>query len=125
MRLLLLADSDIGYEILQWLLSKYPDDLSLVVVTSENEICNVIRKANVPLLFYQSSEQVSKYISENRIEIDIGIMAWWPKLIKQPLIGLPRYGFINTHPSFLPYNRGKNYNFWALVEQVFLRHHIL
>ena len=26
--------------------------------------------------------------------------------------------FINTHPSFLPYNRGKNYNFWALVEQV-------
>ena len=52
MRLLLLADSDIGYEILQWLLSKYPDDLSLVVVTSENEVMRLIRKkANVPLLF--------------------------------------------------------------------------
>jgi len=26
-------------------------------------------------------------------------------------------GFINTHSSLLPYNRGKHYNFWALVEQ--------
>ena len=118
MRLLLMADSDVGSEILRWLLSEYPNDLSLVVTTSENDICNATRNANIPLLFYESSEQVSKYINDNKIEIDIGIMAWWPKIITQPLIGLPRCGFINTHPSFLPYNRGKNYNFWVLLEQV-------
>lgn len=27
-------------------------------------------------------------------------------------------GFINTHPSLLPHNRGKHYNFWAIVEEV-------
>ena len=26
-------------------------------------------------------------------------------------------GFVNTHPSLLPHNRGKHYNFWAIVEQ--------
>ena len=79
-----MADSDVGSEILQWLLSEYPNDLSLVVTTSENDICNATRKANIPLLVYKSSEQVSKYISDHGIEIDIGIMAWWPKIIKQP-----------------------------------------
>ena len=31
---------------------------------------------------------------------------------------MPKNGYINTHPSLLPFNRGKHYNFWALVEQV-------
>jgi methionyl-tRNA formyltransferase len=31
---------------------------------------------------------------------------------------LPKNGFLNTHPSFLPYCRGKHYNFWTLVEEV-------
>ena len=48
----------------------------------------------------------------------MGVLAWWPKLIKEPLLSLPKNGYINTHPSLLPYNRGKHYNFWALVEKV-------
>ncbi len=48
---------------------------------------------------------------------DIGVLAWWPKIIRRPLLAMPKQGFINTHPSLLPYNRGKHYNFWALVEQ--------
>jgi len=38
-------------------------------------------------------------------------------MLKKPLLYTPRLGFINTHPSLLPHNRGKHYNFWALVEQ--------
>jgi methionyl-tRNA formyltransferase len=60
---------------------------------------------------------VSEYISRRELKIDIGVLAWWPKLIKQPLIGMPKHGFINTHPSMLPHNRGKHYNFWTIVEQ--------
>jgi methionyl-tRNA formyltransferase len=48
---------------------------------------------------------------------ELGVLAWWPKIVKEPLLNLPENGFINFHPSFLPYNRGKHYNFWALVEQ--------
>src|SRR5262249_23135590 len=27
-------------------------------------------------------------------------------------------GFVNTHPSLLPYGRGKHYNFWSIVDRV-------
>jgi methionyl-tRNA formyltransferase len=117
MKLLLMADSSVGLEILRWLFDEYPIDLALVVTISENEIYTTARNAGVPCLVYQSSEQVLKYANEAGIELDIGVLAWWPKIIKQPLMALPKCGFINTHPSLLPHNRGKHYNFWALVEQ--------
>ncbi len=49
--------------------------------------------------------------------LDLVVLAWWPHIIKQPLISLPRLGCLNFHPSLLPRNRGKHYNFWSLVEE--------
>ena len=48
---------------------------------------------------------------------DLGILAWWPYLIKPTLMGIPKRGCLNFHPSLLPYNRGKHPNFWSLVEE--------
>ncbi len=47
---------------------------------------------------------------------DLGILAWWPHILKSPLLDLPTRGWVNTHPSFLPHHRGKDPNFWCLVE---------
>ncbi len=46
---------------------------------------------------------------------DLGLLAWWPHIVKDNILDLSRRGFLNFHPSFLPYGRGKNPNFWALV----------
>lgn len=51
------------------------------------------------------------------LELDLIILAWWPYILKEPLISLPHLGCLNFHPSLLPYNRGKHYNFWAIVEE--------
>ena len=48
---------------------------------------------------------------------DLGILAWWPHILREPQLSIPRLGWLNFHPSLLPYNRGKHYNFWAIVEQ--------
>ena len=50
------------------------------------------------------------------LDLDLIILAWWPYIIKPELIRIPRLGCLNFHPSLLPYNRGKHYNFWAIVE---------
>jgi methionyl-tRNA formyltransferase len=50
--------------------------------------------------------------------IDVVILAWWPHIITEPLLSAPRSGFLNFHPSFLPYNRGRHSFFWNLVEDV-------
>ena len=50
------------------------------------------------------------------LELDLILLAWWPYILKKQVIEIPRLGCLNFHPSYLPYNRGKHYNFWTIVE---------
>lgn len=115
MRLLLLADHKVGSEIAQFLIDCYPQDLALIVTTTENDIYHESRRQKIPVQVFDTSEALTAHLE--KIQIDLGVLAWWPRIIKTQLLELPRLGFINTHPSLLPYNRGKHYNFWAIVEQ--------
>lgn len=45
----------------------------------------------------------------------IGILAWWPHILKGPIRSIPQRGWLNLHPSHLPFNRGKHPNFWCLA----------
>jgi methionyl-tRNA formyltransferase len=112
MRFILFADGYVGGAIANFLIDNFPKDLSMVVCIEKNSIYKYAKSKNIQVCDYSED----KKLLENII-FDLGILAWWPELIKEPLLSLPKNGYINTHPSLLPYNRGKNYNFWALVEQ--------
>lgn len=47
----------------------------------------------------------------------LGVLAWWPYILKGPVLDVPELGWLNLHPGYLPYNRGKHPNFWCLVDQ--------
>lgn len=117
MKLLLMADGLVGKEITCWLLEEYPQDIAMVVAMGHNEIFHAAKKAGVLTIRFHTSQQVVHELRDSETEPDIGVLAWWPKIIREPLLSLPKHGFINTHPSLLPHNRGKHYNFWVLVEQ--------
>jgi len=117
MKLLLMADGQVGLAITRWLLREFREDVALIVTTAENDVWRAAQAAAVPSIVYDAAENVLAFADGLGIELDIGILAWWPKLIKPALQKRPLMGFINTHPSLLPHNRGKHYNFWALVEQ--------
>lgn len=114
MKLVLLADGDVGLGIANYLLASYRQDLLLVITTEQNEIYRAAKSEGVPVQVFESVPQVMACLQGG---CDLGVLAWWPKIVKSPLLDLPARGFVNTHPSLLPYNRGKHYNFWALVEQ--------
>ncbi|RXH01612.1 formyltransferase family protein [Bradyrhizobium vignae] len=118
MRLLLLADAHVGCDIVRWLIANHRKDIALIVTMSDNEIAAMARDADVRSLIFQSSAQVADFATSEGLAFDLGLMAWWPKIIRPPLLSLPRRGFINTHPSLLPYGRGKHYNFWSIVDRV-------
>ena len=118
MRLLLLADAHFGAEIARWLIAYFRDDVGLIVTTADNEIAALADSSQVRSLVFQSSDQVAGFISNEGLSFDLGLLAWWPKIIRQPLLSLPRRGMVNTHPSLLPYGRGKHYNFWSIVDRV-------
>ena len=52
------------------------------------------------------------------LNLDLAILAWWPHIITPEILAAARLGFLNHHPSLLPYNRGKHYYFWNIVEEV-------
>lgn len=115
MKLILMADGIVGENIAIFLMKIYPNDLLLIVTTQINNIYNEAVKNRIPVCVFDSEEGVLSKINK---AADLGVMAWWPKILRGSLLDAPRLGFINTHPSLLPYNRGKHYNFWAIVEQV-------
>lgn len=118
MKLLLLADGHVGSEIARWLIANFRDDIGLVVTTADNEIAAAARQTQARSLVFQSSAQVADFAASEGLSFDLGLLAWWPKIIRAPLLSLPYRGFVNTHPSLLPYGRGKHYNFWSIVDRV-------
>lgn len=112
-----MADGRVGGEIARWLLEHYRHDVALIAAVSEGAITAAARAAGVPWIIYESSAQLHVALVARDLTPDLGMLAWWPALVRSPLLELPRHGFVNTHPSLLPHNRGKHYNFWAIVER--------
>jgi methionyl-tRNA formyltransferase len=117
MKLLLLADGHVGSEIARWLIANFRSDIGLMVTIADNNLAAVARDSQVRSLVFESSRQVADFAESAGLGFDLGLLAWWPKIIRRPLLSLPRCGFVNTHPSFLPYSKGKHYNFWSIVER--------
>jgi methionyl-tRNA formyltransferase len=113
-RIVILADGFVGEAICNYLMGKYPVDIGLVVTTCENKIQRRAYQSGFSNKIFSSSEQLAEELNQ---EFDLGVLAWWPKIIREPLLSKPKRGFVNTHPSLLPFNRGKHFNFWAIVEQ--------
>lgn len=113
MKLVLFADNYVGFQIAKFLINNFPGDLLMLVCLNKNDIYNYAKDRNISVVDFNEDKE-----SLSDIVCDLGVLAWWPTIIKEPLLSMPKNGYINTHPSLLPYNRGKNYNFWALVEQV-------
>ncbi|MCG3772344.1 MAG: Linear gramicidin synthase subunit A [Nitrosomonadaceae bacterium] len=114
MKLVIFADGVVGLSIAQYLIESYPEDLSLVVTTQINKIHCEAEERGIPVCIFDTADGVMSKLPDG---VDLGVLAWWPNILKSPLLEAPRHGWVNTHPSLLPYNRGKHYNFWALVEQ--------
>lgn len=116
MRLLLMCDAQVGEAIADYLFREYEEDIGAVVTICRNSIYDAAVRKNIPALIYETEAQLVQDLAPLR-RFDLGVLAWWPKLITTKVISLTNAGFVNTHPSLLPYNRGKHYNFWALVEE--------
>jgi methionyl-tRNA formyltransferase len=112
-KIALFADKHVGLETLKYLLASFKNDLKLLVVTEQNDLSEYANQFGIPTEIY--TENIHETI--HKLSIDLGILAWWPKIIKTELINSTINGFINFHPSLLPHNRGKHYNFWAIVEE--------
>jgi methionyl-tRNA formyltransferase len=117
MNLLLMVDGAVGEQTFDYLSAAFPSDIGLVATAAENALATKARSGGFPVVTFDTTDQFIADLSRaGQAAFDLGVLAWWPKIVRQPLLSLPRRGFLNFHPSLLPHNRGKHYNFWAIVE---------
>jgi methionyl-tRNA formyltransferase len=58
-----------------------------------------------------NSIKVAKFIKSFKTDI---IVSFWNKILNKKIIDLPRLGVIGSHPTPLPYNRGRHPLHWLL-----------
>ena len=72
----------------------------------ENEVCLKSRELNLQLLF---PNDINRDIEINKLvgmEPDIAIVSAYGQILSSKLLQVPKFGFVNLHPSLLPRWRG-------------------
>ncbi len=119
-RLLLLACDEVGLQTSLFLRSQNDIPVCLILDVKDrgnynSRIVEALRTDENFIFFSDQLKSDSVLRAIKTTEPDLGILAWWPYIIDKSLITIPERGFINFHPGYLPYNRGKDPNFWAIA----------
>ncbi len=81
-------------------------------VSNRNAIKTTCKNRVVPLLQYRSEKRLLE-LAQDR-EVTTIVCLWWPHILK--LLQKHVINVINTHPSLLPYNRGKYPYYWSIMD---------
>lgn len=114
----------VGKKVVEFL-CKQKENIRVLVIDEEDrggynqEIINLIKLNNSEVNIFKSKDlEDESILNEIRnLSCELGILAWWPHIINESIIKLANRGFVNTHPGFLPYNRGKHPYFWSIVDE--------
>ena len=113
------ADKQVGNDTLIFLLKNYAADLKFVVCIDEDSIVykTLLEFNYTGKIYFNAQLSNATIIAElKNYAVNYVLLAWWPNIIKEPVLSIPTIGVLNFHPSLLPYDRGKNYNFWTIVD---------
>jgi|SRR5688572_5085748 len=103
----------VSAEFTEYMLSRYARFLGFVEFDGVNDrLTSECINAQVPFSQYETEETTIEKIKAHGVTTVV--LAWWPKIVHK--INKLGINVINTHPSYLPYNRGKYPSYWALVE---------
>ena len=119
-RIGVMAAGRIGRAAVDMLVHSYPDSLHALVTTEPS-----FREVLLPDHCRRFSwGNVSEGSAETlvRCHLDILILAWWPHLLKGPLLEVAPT-ILNTHPSLLPHGRGKDSEFLGDCGRIAVRRH--
>lgn len=115
-RLAVMADGPVGQAVLNFLLTEHAEDVVAIVLRDDEAWSRLPRALSercpnhVLCLTWATRSRLA------RAELTALLLAWWPYLLKDEDLKLAPT-ILNFHPSLLPHCRGKDPNFWALVEE--------
>lgn len=116
------GDRQLSCEILNFLMMKGFVPLALLVTDGKgsSHANELIKLSGLE----ESSIFVGKEIIKNKdtlqfltsLNLDYIIGIHYPYIISNELLNIPKVGFLNLHPAYLPYNKGWNTPSWAIID---------
>lgn len=123
MNIALFAADRVGFEVAKFFSENNEPLTCLVLDSKDTKGLNAQILADSGIkehnrIFYSDSLYKEEILHAlKKMDLDLIILAWWPYILKEDLLKIPKIGCLNFHPSYLPYNRGKDPNFWSIVEE--------
>jgi len=121
--MIILASDQIGYKVVEYFIEKNEPISALVLDTKNRGNFNkkIIEKYQSKFknneIYYETDLKDNETLERLQdVKSVYGILAWWPYIIKEKLLSIPKKGWINFHPSYLPFNKGAHPNFWSFAE---------
>jgi len=99
-------------------------DIALVVTLTECagadtagyvDLEPLARAHDVPLLRTRNLNAADVVERIARCQPDLGVVVGWTRLLHEPLLMVPRHGWVGFHASLLPRNRGRAPVNWAII----------
>lgn len=121
MKYVFAGDRQISVNILKWIIDRGYNPSALIVSTGKNEshAAELIKVSNLPkekVFVGKSFTEPKSIIILNSLEADYFIGIHFPYIISSEVLNIPKYGFLNLHPAYLPYNKGWHTPTWAILD---------
>jgi methionyl-tRNA formyltransferase len=123
MRVLLLGTRKLGYDALLQLVNHprhkvvglVTEDYAITDGYSSEEFRALAVEHDIPFFKTEAINNDGFAHRVRDMNVDIGVSFYWKRLIRSPLVHVPRFGFINAHCSDLPRYRGFAVPSWQIL----------
>ena len=119
-KVVVFAGGLVGARVVEYMLSRFSYCVAGLVVSPDDDKMELILSNLPPAIsvsvWHVDMEEATHEMIRS-IRPDVVVLAWWPLLLKHATLQLGQKYTLNMHPSLLPNCRGKDPNFWSIVEQ--------
>lgn len=121
MRILLFANNWGGWRITRWLREQGENIVALVVHPPDNrkftdEILAAAEMRPDRVFDARQLRDPATLAALRDLAPDLGLSAFFGYILKPDVFNIPKRGCINTHPAYLPHNRGWHPNVWPFLD---------
>ena len=116
--MIIFAEGYLGLNFLKFIKTHHPKVIKKLILVEniKTNKLNIFAKKNFKgKILYWKNDSKNKLISNiKKTNSELIFLVWWPFILNKKFLKLKKF-IINTHPSFLPYLKGKDPNFWSII----------
>lgn len=116
------GDRQLSVDILEFLIHKGYEPSFLIVgdckdASHKQELIKLsgLKANNIHNMQFMNDLEKMEFLTDYDVDYIIGIH--FPYIISERVLSIPKIGFLNLHPAYLPYNKGWHTPSWAILDK--------